>query len=373
MAGSIQKIGNKYRITLELGKDEAGKRLRKYMTVNSQAEAKKVLSEHEYNSQRNLLVQHTEITVRRFLEHWVDNYVIYNCEETTLYGYSNIINSHIIPFLGNVELQKLQPIHIQQYYKHLMENKKLSPTTVHRHHAIIRKSLDYALKLQFVYRNIADAVALPKKVDFTGSAYTKEQLNLLFMLVQDTKLELPVYLAGFLGLRRSEITGLKWDNVNFTDRVIYIQNVRTSAGKKVIEKLPKTKKSKRTLYIVDEIYGVLMKHQERQNRLKKALGREYLDSGYVVVKDNGSPYRVNTITEQFSSFLEKQKMHLPKIRLHDLRHTFCSILYAQKVDLKAISEAMGHSDIGTTSRIYTHLFDQTHKETVNAISEALKK
>ncbi|WP_080831897.1 site-specific integrase [Cohnella massiliensis] len=370
MAGSIQKVGKKWRVTLELGVDNAGKRLRKYVSVSTESEAKKILNEFEYNRQRNLLVHSEEMTLADLLHHFMENYVRYNCEETTAYGYRNIIYNHIIPFMGNIELQKLQPIHIQNYYRHLMEEKGLSPNTVHKHHANLRKALDYALKLQFVYRNAADAVSMPRKVRFEGKAYSKEQLKELLEKVKDTKLELPVYLAGYLGLRREEITGLKWENVDLDQRILHIREVRTSAGEKVITKAPKTEKSKRSLYIVDELYKILIKHRKLQEQHKELLGDSYQYTGYVFVREDGRPYRVNSVTEWFKDFLEKN--NLPKCRLHDLRHSFVSVLYASGVDLKAISEAVGHSDIGTTSRIYTHLLDKTHKNTVSAMSDALR-
>lgn len=371
MAGSYSRIGSKYRVTLELGTDGAGKRLRKYITVSKESEAKRIITEFEYNKQRDLLVKYEEIKFCEFLEHWMDNYVKYNCEETTIYGYRNIINKHVLSCLGEIQLQKLQTMHIQQYYKQLMDIKNLSAVTVHKHHAVIRKALDYALKQQLVYRNVADAVSLPKKGRFKGKTYTKEQLNKLLEMVADTKLELPIFLGGYLGLRRGEITGLKWKNVDLDNRLVHIHEVRTSAGEKVIIKEPKSEKSRRSIYIVDELYEVLVKHKNSQSEYKKLFGREYQNSGYVVVREDGKPYRVNTVTEQFKKFLEDND--LPQIRLHDLRHTFSSILYHEGVDLKAISEVLGHSDISITNNIYTHLFDVTHKKTVSAMSEALRK
>lgn len=369
MAGSIQKVGKKYRVTFEMGFDVNGKRLRKYTTVPSEREAKKLLTEFEYNQQRNLLVNSSKITLGKFLEHWMENYVKYNCEETTAYGYRNIIR-HVTGYIGSIELEKLQPLHIQQYYKHLMDERGLSPNTVHKHHANIRKALDYALKQQFVYRNVADAVVLPRKIRFEGKAYTKEQLKLLLEKVTGTKLEVPVHLAGLLGLRREEIVGLRWEYVDLKNRLLSIQEVRTSAGRETIIKAPKTEKSRRTLYIDDDLYEVLLKQQQLQDKWKSVLGNNYSDSGYVYTREDGMPYRVNSVTEQFSTFLEKNQ--LPKIRLHDLRHTWCSILFNENISLKSISEAMGHSEIGTTSRIYTHSFDKVHKNTVSAMSKAIK-
>jgi integrase len=371
MAGSISKVGIKFRVTLDHGVDANGKRIRKYVTSSTEEEAKKLLTEFEYNQQRNLVVQTTKMTLSEFLSHWMDNYVKYNCEETTTYGYKNIIDNHMIPKIGNFELQKVQAVHIQHYYKYLMDEKDLSPNTVHKHHACIRKALDYGLKQQFVHRNVSDSVELPKKEKFTGQSYTSDQLNTLLDGVRGTNLELPVYLAGYLGLRREEIVGLRWKYIDFKERLIHISEVRTSAGSKEVVKVPKTEKSKRSLYITDELLEVLLKTRERQLEYEKMLGDEYRKSDYVFVKDNGKLYRVNYVTTRFKKFLDKS--NLPKIRLHDLRHTFASILYDEGVDLKAISEILGHSDLGTTNKIYTHLFDKTHKKTACAMSDALKR
>lgn len=369
MAGSIQKVGRKFRITLELGKGADGKRLRSYLTANSETEAKKLLSEFEYNQQRNLLVQASTMSFSEFLDHWMDNYVAYNCEETTAYGYKNILR-HVKPYIGNIELQKLQPGHIQQYYKHLMDDKSLSPNTVHKHHANLRKALDYALKQQLVYRNVADAVSLPRKVKFEGKSYNKKELAELLEKIRGSKLEVPVFLASYLGLRREEIVGLRWSFVDISNRLIYIHEVRTTAGKQIIVKAPKSEKSKRTLYIEDELLEVLLRCREEQKEYKRLLGNEYVDTDYVVAHENGKPYRVNSVTEQFKLFLERNGLR--RIRLHELRHSFASILYEEGMDLKAISEALGHSDLSITNRIYTHRFDKTHSDTLRKMGSALR-
>ncbi|MDR6720882.1 tyrosine-type recombinase/integrase [Paenibacillus sp. 2003] len=368
MAGSIQKIGNKFRLTMEVGVDVKGRRLRKYKTFQTEREAKKALNDFNYNQERNLLVHTPKLSLSQFLNHWMEVYVQTNCEQTTQYGYKNIIK-HIMSYMGSMFLENLRPDHIQQYYTYLMNEKGLSSNTVHKHHAILHKAFDFGLKQQYVYRNIADAVMLPKKLKYEGQSYTKEQLRLLLELVKGTKLEVPIYLAGLLGMRREEIVGLRWKYVDLDNRILYIHEVRTSAGKETIIKRPKTEKSRRSLHIDDSLHSILLNHRQLQASWKQSSGANFEDTGYVFTKQDGRPYRVNSITEQFAAFLVKH--NLPKIRLHDLRHTWCSILFNEGVSLKSISEAMGHSEIGTTSRIYAHSFDKVHKSTVNAISKAV--
>jgi integrase len=370
VAASFSKVGKKFRVTFEYGKDGDGNRIRKYQTVETEAEAKRLVAEFNYNQQRGLLVMKNDITVADFLRHWMELYVMNNCQETTAYGYKNIIENHLIPYMGEVKLQDLHPTMIQQYYHDLKHRKKLSNNSVRRHHAVLRKALDFALKQQFVYRNVAESVVQPKKIKNKGKSYTPEQVKILLETVKGTKMEVPVHLAVCLGLRREEITGLRWEHVDLKNRILRIVEVRTAAGKnKNIIKEPKTPKSRRTLYIVDEVYDVLIAHKEWQAKRKELLGDLYHDSDYVFVRDDGKPYRVNSVSEHFLDFLRKHG--LPEIRLHDLRHTFASVMYEAGVDLKAISEMMGHSDIGTTSRIYTHMYDNTFKDKLSVMSKIL--
>ena len=149
-----------------------------------------------------------------------------------------------------------------------------------------------------------------------------------------------------------------------------IEEVRTAAGSKTVIKGPKSDSSRRQLYMTKDLEDLLLKCKAQQEENKMIFGREYEDTGYVVANVNGRPYRVNSLSEHFSDFIKKN--NFVKLRLHDLRHTFCSILYNEGVDLKAISETAGHGDINITNKIYTHLFDKTHKETLSVMGDVLR-
>ncbi|MEW8963185.1 tyrosine recombinase XerC [Paraclostridium dentum] len=369
MAGSIRKRGNKYQVIVELGRDVNGKRLRRYFTANSEAEARKILIEQEYLLQQNSFVIPSDMTFGEFLNYWYDNYVKIKNEETTQAEYRRILDKYIIPKLGHIKLQKLMPYHIQSYYKYLMEEVGLSPNTVYRHHANIRKALDYALKQKFVSVNVADAVELPKKIEFKSNVYTPKQLNELLNKAKDTYLEVPIALAAYLGLRRSEIVGLKWRHIDLDKRVVYIQEVRVRSYDKIVTKAPKTQKSRRALYIPEGLYKILKRWKEKQEYYKTLFGDKYVESDYVCTYFDGTPIKPDKLSRRFKEFIEKN--NFPPIRLHDLRHSFATALFRNRVPIKNISEALGHANPMTTFNFYAYVIDEINKEVTTTMDNLL--
>ncbi len=372
VGASFTKIKDgKFRVCFDYGgKTEDGKRNWKHKTVQTKDEAVRLVTEFNYNQQRGLTVKQIDMTLADHLQYWMAKYVSNNCEETTKYGYENIIENHIAPHLGKVMLQDVRPDMLQDYYQ-LLKEKGLSANTIRKHHQVLHKALNFALKMDRVYRNVADAVEVPKKVKFTGQSYTVQQVKDLIKSLNGETFTVAIYLALGLGLRRSEVCGLKWEHVDLENRLIHISKVRTAtAANNNIIKDTKSLKSARTLHIPGKLYEVLLAQKEWQEKRKELLGSLYHDSGYVYTRDDGETYRVNTLSEQFPKFLEKHGLH--KIRLHDLRHTFVSLVYAESKDLKAVSEAAGHADIKVTAEIYTHMMDKTHKETTDIMGRHLE-
>ena len=180
----------------------------------------------------------------------------------------------------------------------------------------------------------------------------------------------PFKLAGSLGLRREEICGLKWESVDFQRRVVHIKEARTAYGATVVQKETKNRSSMRTLFMPDELYELLRREKARQEQERAIRGGDYAASGHVVLDREGLPYSPNALSLAFTRFVRKN--HLPRLTLHGLRHTFATIASAQGVPLFDIGKAMGHSTPATTGRIYTHLVDRTHEETLLLVSAALK-
>ena len=266
----------------------------------------------------------------------------------------------------------MTPRHIQAFCSYEIEELGIKPSTVLHHHANIRKALQYAYKTDLIPSNPADKVQRPKKNACEANPYNSEELEQLFELVKGTQLELGVLFAAFYGLRRGEIVGLKWDAIDFTQKTITIRHTVTQAtvdGKSIIiaKDGAKTKSSRRSLPLVApfEKYLKALKKRQAENRLicGESYCQDYLD--YVYVNDLGELVKPGYLTQAFPAFLENHGLR--RIRFHDLRHSCASLLYANGVALKDIQVWLGHSDIGTTSNIYTHLSYSSKVSSAQAI------
>ena len=285
-------------------------------------------------------------------------------EPTTYSAYDLTIRRRIVPYFDEnypkLLLRDVTPKHIQDYYTYELEELGVSANTVIHRHANIRKALQYAYKTDLIKSNPADKVQRPKKTQFESVPYNGEELEELFAAVKGTDLELGVILAAFYGLRRSEVVGLKWDAVDFDRKVITIRHTVTQTivdGKyvEVARDRTKTKSSHRSLPLVPPFEALLMelKRKQAENRelCRSCYCEDYRD--YIYVNPMGYRIKPGYLTQAFPEFLESHGLR--RIRFHDLRHSCATLLYANGVALKDIQEWLGHSDIGTTSNIYTHL------------------
>jgi integrase len=310
-------------------------------------------------------------TLKQWLEHWLNDVVAVNREPTTLYSYQNIVNNHLIPALGRVRLCDLTPKLIQSYYTWVKRNKHLSTNSVRKHHILLHTALQLAYRQGILPNNPLDRVDPPKVLPAHQTFYNPEQLARLLDLVEGQPLELPVKLAGYLGLRRSEIAGLRWCDVDLARGQVSIRQVRTAAGNQVITKAPKTVGSLRTLDIscLNDLLNLLDRQKVAHRKMMADMGLPWRDDLNVVITNDGKPWHPNQLTLGFRNFVNQRK--IPKVTLHGLRHTFASVANDARVPMAQISKTLGHSDPTITARIYTHVFDQTHGEVLSAVAAAI--
>ena len=364
--GSITQRGDKYRVCFDYGIDREGNRVRKYRTFDTKRDATRAFNEHKVKMDKGMQIMPSEYTFAQWLDYWYKDIILPQIEETTAYGYRGMIENYLKPQLGEIRLQKLTARDIQQYYTWLMDEKELSPNTVIKHHNLLTNTLNAAEQQEYITKNPMRAVSPPKKRQREAKFYTPEQLGTLLDKAVGTRIELPVYICAYLGLRRGELCGLRWSDVDLEHQTITIENTRTQAGKKEIEKGTKTASSTRTLYLPDTLCDMLKAAKEHQQACRAEYKNVYDDNDYVVVMEDGRPFRPNYLSELFGKFLADND--LPKIVLHELRHTFASLSNQAGIPAYNIGKALGHSTPATTQKIYTHLLDQTHTQAVEGVA-----
>ena len=361
VAGHLHEKNGYYYIILNLT-DSVGKRKPKWISTGLTIKGNKKRAEQMLMEERRKYANAKtgdDVLFADFMEQWLE-IVKSTVSIPTYSSYVNAVKSIIAPYFRKkkILLRDLQAHDIQMFYQEQLQRVKAS--SVIHYHANIHKALKYAVKNDMIPSNPADKVERPKQDKFYGNFYDRDELNKLFEAVAGTKLELPVLLGAFYGLRRSEIVGLKWSAIDFEQNTITISHTVTSCnldGKCVIvaKDTTKTKSSRRTLPLVPYFHEKLLAVKAQQERNQKLCGRSYNREflEYICVDDIGDRFKPNYITSQFPKLLERNGFR--KIRFHDLRHSCASLLLASGVPMKHIQEWLGHSDFSTTANIYAHL------------------
>lgn len=376
----IDENGKRATPTKSTGLSVKGNKKRAEAMLNDWRKSEEIaLKKRKANGSLKKLDPNQEILFTKFMLDWLE--MMKNSVEVTTYAsYAQAIESKINPYFDarfpTLTLSQITPKHIQDYYTWEMTENDVSANTVIHRHANIRKALQYAFKTGLIDINPADRIERPKKVKYVGSTYNDQELEQLFAVTKGDLIELPVMLAAFYGLRRSEVLGLKWDAIDFEKKTITIKHTVTQTtldGKSVIieKDRTKTKSSYRTLPLVKPFEDALLRKKAEQAENRRLCGKCYDKShlDYINVNEMGKLITPGFLTQHFPLVLERNGMK--KIRFHDLRHSCASLLYSNGVALKDIQEWLGHSDISTTSNIYTHLDYSSKVASANAILSLL--
>lgn len=311
-----------------------------------------------------------KLTLGQWLTFWLEQIIKPTRSPSTAHGYCMIIRNHLAPALGQEPLNKLMPAQVQLYLNR-MQSEGLCANTVRKHYMLLHSALETARKQELVSRNVMEYVTPPSPTDPTHHYYDPETMAKLFEILAGTSMEPVVKFAGYLGLRRAEICGLKWHNVDREQKVITISDTRTTVNGRPVNKSTKNRSSIRRLGYagltdMEELIDRLWNQRQEEMEL---LGDRYDDKGYVLCHDGGKPYQADYLSNRLQRVLSKTE--LPYVTLHGLRHSFASIANSANIPLFGISRALGHSTTNTTSRIYMHLFDDTHLAVVQAVGQAV--
>jgi integrase len=354
---------------------ENGKRRVYYGKTRKEVADKLKAAFHE--QQQGTLIKSSTQTVAQFLTDWLENVHRRRVRPRTYERYSEVINLHIIPALGHYQLQKLTAQHVQAFYTR-KEDEGLASTTIHYYHSVLHNALNVAVKWGLITKNVCDLVTPPRKERFDIKPLTEEQAQRLLAALRGHKWEALFTLALATGMRRGELIGLKWQDINFKTGTLQVVRVLTRVPTKMpgrehvyIEAEPKTQKSRRNVVIAPFALEALKEHRIRQLEAKLKAGEAWQEHDYVFCTMHGTHLNPNHIVEEFKKLLNQAG--LPNIRFHDLRHSAASLLLSLGTHPKVVQELLGHTQIGMTLDVYSHLLPGMQEEAMSKLDEALKK
>ena len=358
MRGSI-KQRSRGSWTLILSQRVNGKLSQKWQTVKgTRREAEKKLAELIHEVDSGTYVKPSKLTTGQYLDQWLTDYATNNVRLRTLEGYTDIIEGHLKPGIGEFPLDQLNGDHLQAYYATKLKKGRrdgkggLSASSVLHHHRLIHKVLNTAVKRRVLQRNVAMTADPPRPEKTEMTSLDEDGLDRLLETARETMYYPFLHLAAYTGMRRSELLGLRWQHVDLNlASLSVVQVMHRVRGAGFVFQPPKTAKSRRAVALSPTAVLALKAHREQQEALWATLGTPASD--LVFCHPDGSPLRPDTVTHAFADLVKRSG--LPHVRLHDLRHTHASLMMEQGVNPKIVSERLGHASVGITLDTYSHV------------------
>lgn len=382
MTGSLQVKGDNYYAVLNF-RDLSGKRVQKWINLNMSVKGNKrraeaALNELLVNYQGYESIEPMNLLLSQHIAQWLEANRP-NIAVTTYDQYFNILMNHIRPYFDarRITVSKLTAGDLEDYYTFKI-NQGLSPNSVIKHHAVIRTALQWGVKHRYIRENVADFAEKPSHVRYHGAEpYTVQEIAALLQCTVDEPIAVPIFLASFYGLRRSELLGLRWSAIDFNQGTISIITtvVREKHGDEiktvVRDHTTKTESSMRTLPLCPYTYQYFTNLWQRQQYQRELCGNSYdtrfLD--FVCVDPMGTLLQPDYITQKFPQILDKYGLR--RIRFHDLRHSCATIMLYLGYTLKDIQTWLGHSNYNFTADTYIHSGAGVHEQMAEKLSEKI--
>lgn len=353
MRGSIIKRSKgSWTIIINLGRDPAtGKRKQQWVTIRgTKKQAETRLAELLNQMDTGGFIKPTKETFGSFLQRYLDDYISTQIRATTLEAYQQR-GKHLIDGLGHIPVSELREEHIHKYYRE--KSKTLSPGTLIKHHNLLRSALSQGVIWRTLTRNVAEAVKPPKVSRKEMRALTGPEVHRMLEACEDTAWHSIFHTLTWTGLRRSELLGLRWKDVDLILASLrVVQSVqRLNTGEFIVQE-PKTASGRRTIALSPASCLVLREHREKQEADATLLGRQLAEDDLVFSHPDGSPRDPSTLTLAFRRLT--RRIGLDGVRLHDLRHTMASLYLEQGVNPKTVAERLGHASVTITLDLYSH-------------------
>jgi integrase len=347
----------------------SGKPKQRSTRFDKKRDAAKQLAAWQHEFDRGAWVEKSEQTVGELLLYWLDTHARNRVRESTYVSYKHIVMNHLIPGLGHITAQKLTPAQVQTFYA-AKQDAGASVRTVRFCHLHLGQALELAVKQGTLARKVTDAVTPPsqqrKEMEIWSAAEAQR-----FLAVADESTYGPIWLviAG-AGLRRGEALGLRWKDIDWERGIIQVrQQVQAPEGKPKIVPYTKDGRGGKSVAVPPSVLESLRSHRARQAEARLKKGAEWQDHGLVFPSAVGTPVSPRNLSREFYAL--REKAGVPPIRIHDIRHTVATHLIEAGVDVKAVSEHLGHKGVEITRAVYQHVTERQRRGVADAIGSII--
>ena len=349
---------------------ETGKAIYKNVLGRSQAEVKEKLKQAIGEAQALDINKAGKYTVGDWMEVWFQDYAKIKVRPSSHQTYQGYIHNHIRPNIGDIPLEKLTSLDLQKFYKKLLttgrvdrveakgQPKGLSAKTVRNIHQILSSGLKLAQEQRLILTNPAEGCALPRVEHQEMKTLTTVQLASFFREARESGVFELYYLELATGLRRGELLGLKWEDIDLERGDLRVRRQVSRINGEVVEASLKTKNAYRTLPLAEDTVSVLKEQR-----------RKVGNSPWVFPSPNGGPISPDSVLHMLHRVLKRAG--LPKVRFHDLRHTFATLALQNGVDVKTVSGMLGHFSAGFTLDTYAHITSAAQRQAAQTMGSVL--
>jgi len=382
--GSISKRQDgRWCAVATVGRNPGGSLKRKFIYGKTRQEVAKKLAELQNEILTDQRIEPSSITMKEWLEKWLWKYKKIEIRPTTLGSYEQQIRIHIDPELGHIKLKDLNSEYIQTFYNEKYEKGRydksggLSAATLRKIHNIIYGALEKAVDEKLIPYNYCKNTSLPKIIKKEVRAFNSEEQKKFIEALKNESLGTAFMVSLFAGLRRGEVLGLKWDNVDTENNIIRIRQaiVRSRVFNQIykteiIEQDPKTKKGKRNIPLPEIVMELLIKHKEKQSLEKLENKDNYVDKGYVFATETGNSVEPRNYLRTFYRLIKN--LGIENANVHTLRHSYATRGLELNIPLQVLQELMGHASITTLVDTYGHALPETKTEAATKYNNLLK-